>query len=404
MAVPGQDQRDWDFAEVFGLPIVRTVEPPGGLRRRGLHRRRARHQQRQRRDQPRRAGRRRGQAHHHRVADGARPGRGHRHLQAARLALLPPALLGRAVPDRLRRARPPARRARERAARCSSPSSPTTRPRSTTSTTTPPSPEPPLGRATDWVEVTLDLGDGPKVYRREVNTMPQWAGSCWYELRYLDPTNENAFVDPEVERYWMGPQHEGDTGGVDLYVGGVEHAVLHLLYARFWHKVLFDLGHLSSQRALPPPVQPGHGAGGRLHGRPRPPRRGDRGRRARRPLLPRRRRGAAPLREDGQVAEERGDPRRHVRRVRRRHPAALRDVHRPARPEPAVGDQGRRRRVPPAAAHLADRPRRGHRRGPRRRRRPPTTTPAGCSTARSRRCATAWRRCASTRRSRASPS
>ena len=77
--------------------------------------------------------------------------------------------------------------------------------------------------------------------------MPQWAGSCWYEVRYLDPTNENAFVDPAVERYWMGPQWDGDTGGVDLYVGGVEHAVLHLLYARFWHKVLFDLGHLSSR-------------------------------------------------------------------------------------------------------------------------------------------------------------
>ena len=94
--------------------------------------------------------------------------------------------------------------------------------------------------------VELDLGDGPKRYRRETNTMPQWAGSCWYELRYLDPTNENAFVDPEVERYWMGPQFEGDAGGVDLYVGGVEHAVLHLLYARFWHKVLFDLGYVSS--------------------------------------------------------------------------------------------------------------------------------------------------------------
>ena len=79
--------------------------------------------------------------------------------------------------------------------------------------------------------------------------MPQWAGSCWYELRYCDPTNENAFVDPEVERYWMGPQTDlrpDHPGGVDLYVGGVEHAVLHLLYARFWHKVLFDLGHLSS--------------------------------------------------------------------------------------------------------------------------------------------------------------
>jgi leucyl-tRNA synthetase len=108
-------------------------------------------------------------------------------------------------------------------------------------------PIPPLARAEHWVTVELDLGDGPKTYRRELNVMPQWAGSCWYELRYLDPTNENAFVDPAVERYWMGPRRPGDVGGVDLYVGGVEHAVLHLLYARFWHKVLFDLGHVSSE-------------------------------------------------------------------------------------------------------------------------------------------------------------
>ena len=107
-------------------------------------------------------------------------------------------------------------------------------------------PETPLSRAREWVEVELDLGDGPRRYTRETNTMPQWAGSCWYELRYLDPTNDQAFVDPENERYWMGPQWPGDCGGVDLYVGGVEHAVLHLLYARFWHKVLYDLGHLSS--------------------------------------------------------------------------------------------------------------------------------------------------------------
>ncbi len=110
-------------------------------------------------------------------------------------------------------------------------------------------PEPPLGRARDWAEVTLDLGDGPRPYRRELNTMPQWAGSCWYYLRYLDPRNDRALVDPEVERYWMqGSTPEGTPafGGVDLYVGGVEHAVLHLLYARFWHKVLFDLGHVST--------------------------------------------------------------------------------------------------------------------------------------------------------------
>jgi leucyl-tRNA synthetase len=108
-------------------------------------------------------------------------------------------------------------------------------------------PESPLDRLDWWVDVELDLGDGPKRYRRDTNVMPQWAGSCWYELRYLDPTNENAFVDPAIERYWMGPRDEHDAGGVDLYVGGVEHAVLHLLYARFWHKVLFDLGHLSSK-------------------------------------------------------------------------------------------------------------------------------------------------------------
>ena len=107
-------------------------------------------------------------------------------------------------------------------------------------------PVPPLARATDWTSVELDLGDGKKVYRRELNVMPQWAGSCWYEMRYLDPANHNRFVGEEVERYWMGPRGEGDVGGVDLYVGGVEHAVLHLLYARFWHKVLFDLGFVSS--------------------------------------------------------------------------------------------------------------------------------------------------------------
>ena len=117
-------------------------------------------------------------------------------------------------------------------------------------------PEPPLGRATEWVEVELDLGDGPKKYHREVNTMPNWAGSCWYYLRYLDPANDETFVDPANEAYWVGPREttvagapEGsrDPGGVDLYVGGVEHAVLHLLYARFWHKVLYDLGHVSSE-------------------------------------------------------------------------------------------------------------------------------------------------------------
>ncbi|MEU0626732.1 leucine--tRNA ligase [Streptomyces sp. NPDC005989] len=109
-------------------------------------------------------------------------------------------------------------------------------------------PETPLSRNADWVNVTLDLGDGngPRKYRRETNTMPNWAGSCWYELRYLDPNNDSKLVDPAIEQYWMGPREGQPTGGVDLYVGGAEHAVLHLLYARFWSKVLHDLGHISS--------------------------------------------------------------------------------------------------------------------------------------------------------------
>ncbi|MEQ2010245.1 MAG: class I tRNA ligase family protein [Limisphaerales bacterium] len=121
--------------------------------------------------------------------------------------------------------------------------------------------EPPLARAKDWV----NLPDGAV---REVNTMPQWAGSCWYYLRYLDAKNGSAFVSKEAESYWMGSagsaigyrpsaissdsqsaianRQGATTPGVDLYVGGTEHAVLHLLYARFWHKVLFDLGHVST--------------------------------------------------------------------------------------------------------------------------------------------------------------
>jgi len=110
--------------------------------------------------------------------------------------------------------------------------------------------QPPLARAKDW----LNLPDGSV---RETNTMPQWAGSCWYYLRYTDAKNAQSFVGKEAEQYWMGvasslrldkSAHSADATkpGVDLYVGGTEHAVLHLLYARFWHKVLFDLGYVST--------------------------------------------------------------------------------------------------------------------------------------------------------------
>ena len=98
-------------------------------------------------------------------------------------------------------------------------------------------PRGPLVKAQDWIHYS-------DRYTRETNTMPQWAGSCWYYLRYLDPHNDREFVSPEAERYWMGSG--GNPGGVDLYVGGTEHAVLHLLYARFWHKVLFDYGLVST--------------------------------------------------------------------------------------------------------------------------------------------------------------
>jgi leucyl-tRNA synthetase len=115
--------------------------------------------------------------------------------------------------------------------------------------------EPPLSKAKDWVNVQVRLqnvhgdtkamvaecgAEGCVPARRELNTMPQWAGSCWYYLRYLDPKNTQQFVDPAIEKYWL-------HNGVDLYVGGVEHAVLHLLYSRFWHKVLFDWGMVTSE-------------------------------------------------------------------------------------------------------------------------------------------------------------
>ncbi|MEY4181739.1 MAG: hypothetical protein RLZZ217_365 [Planctomycetota bacterium] len=117
-------------------------------------------------------------------------------------------------------------------------------------------PVPPLGKATAWVETTAgEAGVDPALLppatrvRRETNTMPGWAGSCWYYLRYCDPANGSRMLSDGAERYWLQSQRSDGSlhaGGVDLYVGGAEHAVLHLLYARFWHKVLFDLGHVGT--------------------------------------------------------------------------------------------------------------------------------------------------------------
>ncbi len=106
-------------------------------------------------------------------------------------------------------------------------------------------PEPPLGRAKTWATVTRN----GKSFKRELNTMPQWAGSCWYYLRFCEPWNDGRFVGEDAERYWMLSKRKDGrphVGGIDLYLGGAEHAVLHLLYARFWHKVLYDLGYVST--------------------------------------------------------------------------------------------------------------------------------------------------------------
>jgi leucyl-tRNA synthetase len=259
MAVPGQDQRDWDFATVFGLPIRRTVQPPEGFEAAG------------------------GQAY-----VGAGPAINSANdeisldgleVDQAKSAIVT-WLAGRGAGEsvvqyKLRdwlfsRQRywgepfPIAYAADGETD--GGPSIPRALPDADLPVVLPDvedyaprtyapedadsAPESPLARATEWVRFAEDLASDPErgfaEYVRETDTMPQWAGSCWYYLRYLDPRNEQRFVDPAVERYWLGPRAPGDPGGVDLYVGGVEHAVLHLLYARFWHKVLFDLGHVSS--------------------------------------------------------------------------------------------------------------------------------------------------------------
>ncbi|WP_430641007.1 leucine--tRNA ligase [Couchioplanes caeruleus] len=240
MAVPGHDERDWDFAQTFDLPIVRTIETPEGFD--GAY-----------------------------TGDGAvinsdfLNGKGVTDAKASMIAWLEEKGHGRgATTFRLRdwlfsRQRywgepfpivydetglPVA--LPESMLPVELPEVDDFSPRTFDPDDADSEPETPLSRKKDWVNVELDLGDGLKTYTRETNTMPQWAGSCWYELRYLDPHNDKVLVDPQNEAYWMGPQRPGDPGGVDLYVGGVEHAVLHLLYARFWHKVLYDLGHVSS--------------------------------------------------------------------------------------------------------------------------------------------------------------
>ncbi len=245
MAVPAQDERDWEFAAAFGLPIVRTVEPPAGWD---------------------------GEAF---TGDGPAinsandeitlDGLGVAEAKADITQWLQDKGFGRAaITFKLRdwlfsrqrywgepfpivydeQGTPHA--VPDDQLPVTLPEVDDYSPRTFPDDDTTSAPEAPLSRATDWVEVELDLGDGPRKYRRDTNTMPNWAGSCWYELRYIDPDNADRIVDPANEEYWLGPRRPGHPGGADLYVGGSEHAVLHLLYARFWHKVLHDLGYVSS--------------------------------------------------------------------------------------------------------------------------------------------------------------
>ena len=249
MAVPGHDTRDLEFAETFGLPIVKVVEPPAGTDWRGF------------------------------VDDGVAvnspPDTGE-HFTGQCI------LNGKATPEAKKSItrwleerdlgegtvqyklrdwlfsrqrywgepfpilyRPDGRIAAldESSLPVKLPDMDDFRPHATDDPNA--EPQTPLSRAKEWLIVRRDS----EQFRREANTMPQWAGSCWYYLRFCDPHNEVALIDRAAERYWMGGRNADGSlkwGGVDLYIGGAEHAVLHLLYARFWHKVLYDLGFVST--------------------------------------------------------------------------------------------------------------------------------------------------------------
>jgi leucyl-tRNA synthetase len=229
MAVPAHDDRDFEFAQTFGLEVVRVVEPANGAAAAGDGLFTG-------------AGRA--------IASGPYTGLATEEFSARVSQDLAAAGLGRAAVNYKLRdwlfsrqrfwgepfpilheldaaGRPTGiiRAVDERELPVNLPSLTDFKPGDT--------PDPPLSRSgPEWLFVELD----GKRYRRETNTMPQWAGSCWYFLRFLDPKNDRQFVDPEIEKAWMP---------VDLYVGGAEHAVLHLLYSRFWHKVLYDRGHVS---------------------------------------------------------------------------------------------------------------------------------------------------------------
>jgi leucyl-tRNA synthetase len=228
MAVPAHDERDWDFAKAFGLPIIEVVAKPGEAPCVG---------------EPAECTAADGVA----VNSGFMDGMGTTEAKKAMTAWLEKKGLGKlAINYKLRdwlfsRQRywgepiPVVHCPKCGVVAVPESDLPLTLPE-VSSYEPSGTGESPLAKITEWVKTSCPVCGGPA--RRETNTMPQWAGSCWYYLRYLDPANRKAFVGRDKIDYWMP---------VDLYVGGVEHAVLHLLYARFWHKVLFDLGLVNSK-------------------------------------------------------------------------------------------------------------------------------------------------------------
>ncbi|HET6356114.1 leucine--tRNA ligase [Streptomyces sp.] len=245
MAVPGQDERDWEFSEAFDLPIIRTVQPPEGWEGEAFTGQGPAINSSNDEISLDGLGVAEAKAKITEWLTGRGIGEGTVNFRLRDWLFSRQRYWGEPFPivydeDGVAHALP------ESMLPLELPEVDDYSPRTFDPDDADTQPETPLSRNEDWVDVELDLGDGVKRYRRETNTMPNWAGSCWYELRYLDPHNSEKLVDPEIERYWMGPREGLPHGGVDLYVGGAEHAVLHLLYARFWSKVLFDLGHISS--------------------------------------------------------------------------------------------------------------------------------------------------------------
>ena len=248
MAVPAHDTRDYEFAEAFGLDIVQVVKPPAGADWRGFTGDGvnvnsppadvARHDACDINNLPTPAAKRKITAwlEDHQLGEGTVQYKLRDWLFSRQRYWGEPF--------------PIVHRADGRAVGLDEDELPVTLPHMEDFRPTPtddPNAEPqtPLSKATDWLTVTRR----GQTFTREVNTMPQWAGSCWYYLRFIDARNEQRFADPAAERYWMGgPDADGQprVGGIDLYMGGAEHAVLHLLYARFWHKLLYDLGHVST--------------------------------------------------------------------------------------------------------------------------------------------------------------